>query len=430
MAVIQWKRKDVIFVIKAIMIGAGARGIGVYGEYAKNHPEDLSFVGVADPDKERRMYFAMQHGIPEERQYTDYRDILEKERFADVCFICTQDDMHLDPAIKALNKDYHIFLEKPIATTPSDVLAIKALADKHDRLMMIAHVLRYTDFFSKIKSLIDDGSIGDLISIQHNENVGYWHAAHSYVRGKWHRRDEASPMILAKSCHDLDLLLWFADEPVKSVSSFGSLSYFKRENQPEGAPDYCTEGCPHEKTCPYFAPRVYKEGPIWFKFAVSNQMTEEAIMEALKKGPYGRCVYACDNDVVDHQVTNIEFEDGVTVAFTMSAFTTENTRTIKVMGSEGEIRGHLLKNELEIRRFGEEEHKTIRFEKSELSYDHGGGDQGIMDAFVRTFKQKEAVIEKDLDYSFTSHLLAFAADESRLNNKTVDFQQFVKRIGK
>ncbi len=414
--------------IKAILIGAGARGIGAYGAFALKNPNDIKFVGVADPDPERKMYFSYQHGIIDEFQFSSFEEILSKPKFADACFICTQDAMHVEPAKKALELGYDVFLEKPMAVTPEDCIYLEKIAHLNNRKLMIGHVLRYTTFFETIKQILDSGKIGILMTIQHNENVSYWHQAHSYVRGNWRNLKESSPMILAKSCHDLDILYWFSESTPNKVSSFGFLSYFNEKNAPLGAPKRCLDGCPHKDTCAYYAPKVYLNAPDWMKLPVSNQMTDDAILEALKKGPYGRCVFHSDNDVVDHQVVSLEFENEMTASFTMTAFTHENTRTIKLMGTLGEIRGHMDKEEIEIYTFGIEEPERIKL--SSLDYGHNGGDYGIMKAFVRLLEigDNEAITSDES--SVMSHLLAFAAEKSRLEGRTIDFHQYVKEINK
>ncbi len=414
--------------ITAIMIGAGSRGIGAYGFYAEAHPEDIRFVAVADPDPMRRGFFAMRHHIPASRVYPGYDEILKEPKLADACFVCTQDNMHFLPAKAAMEKGYHLFLEKPMAVTPEDCLRLGEIARRQQVRLMIGHVLRYTPFFSTIKRLLDEGRIGRLMTIQHNENVAYWHQAHSFVRGNWGNSQRSSPMILAKSCHDLDLLIWFAGSRPTKVSSFGRLSHYRPENAPKGAPEHCMDGCPVSESCVYYAPRVYPQAPDWLKLPVSNDMSTEALLKALEKGPYGRCVYRCDNDVVDHQVTAIDFANGVTVAFTMTGFTHENTRTIKLMGTQGEIRGHLDKNHIEVYTFGcNEVPETIRIDAGDSG--HGGGDYGIMKAFVGLITSGENTEVASDRASIESHLLAFAAEASRVSGKTVDFSEFVARFG-
>ncbi|MBU1144868.1 MAG: Gfo/Idh/MocA family oxidoreductase [Firmicutes bacterium] len=414
--------------IKAILIGAGARGIGVYGAYALNHSKEIQFIGVADPDIERRSYFSMQHHIAKTNQYSFYEDILKQPLMADVCFICTQDHLHIEPAKLALEKGYHVFLEKPMAITAKDCIYLGELAHKLEKKLMIGHVLRYTSFFSTIKDIIESGKIGKVMTIQHNENVSFWHQAHSYVRGNWRNVKTSSPMILAKSCHDLDILYWLVNSNPTQVSSFGELSYFKESEAPLDAPSYCMDGCPKENTCIYYAPKVYLKAPDWMKLPVSNDMSDEGLLKALTKGSYGRCVYQCDNDVVDHQVVIIEFENEVTASFTMTAFTHENTRTIKVMGTLGEIRGHMEKNEIEVYQFGIDEPIVMNLESTE--YGHSGGDFGIMKAFVHLIEVGDNTSITSEKASIESHLLAFAAEKSRLEKRTINFADYVKGISK
>jgi predicted dehydrogenase len=375
----------------------------------------------------RRGYFAAEHKIPANRQYAGYAEILAEPKFADACFVCTQDNLHFIPATQAMAKGYHLFLEKPMAITPEDCIQLAQSAKAFQVRLMIGHVLRYTSFFATIKHKIEDGSIGDVVTIQHNENVSFWHQAHSYVRGNWRNVATASPMILAKSCHDLDILSWLVGNTPTKVSSFGSLFYFKSENAPSGAPKYCSEGCPVASTCVYQAEKVYLKAPDWMKLPVSNDMSEGAIRKALQKGPYGRCVFHCDNDVVDHQVTILEFAKGITAAFTMTAFTHENTRTIKVMGSLGEIRGHMDKHVIEIHTFGSDKGETIDTETSQFG--HGGGDNGIMEAFIALVETGANAEIASADAAVTSHLMAFAAETSRVENRTIDFASYVQSFG-
>ncbi|MFA5290031.1 MAG: GNAT family N-acetyltransferase [Candidatus Izemoplasmatales bacterium] len=411
--------------IEAVLIGAGARGIGVYGAYALIHPNDIKFVAVAEPDPMRRAYFSMQHDILPNRQFSDYDELLDLGRIADCCFICTQDHMHVEPAMMAMAVGYHIFLEKPMAVSVEDCVLLVKEAETRNLKLMIAHVLRYTPFFSQIKDWLDAGKIGRLMSIQHNENVSFWHQAHSYVRGNWRNDATSSPMILAKSCHDLDLMVYFAQSEVSEVASFGDLSYFTRANCPDHAPDFCMDGCPHQDSCVYYAPKVYTNGPIWMKLAVSNDMSESGLLAALRHGPYGRCVYQTDNNVVDHQVVIIRFQNEVTVSFTMTGFTTENTRTIKLMGTEGQIRGHLDKNELELWRFDTPEPEVIQLGNADLM--HGGGDIGIMDDFVQYMISDDPGKRTNLQEALKSHVLAFMAEESRRTKSVVSYETFMSR---
>lgn len=414
--------------ITCILVGAGLRGMEVYAPYALEHPDELKFVAVAEPDPVRRERFAKAHNIPAEACFETWEDLLDKPKMADAAMIMTLDRMHFKPTMAAIEKGYHILLEKPMASTPGECVTIAEAARKSGKLFLLCYVLRYTPFFSTIKQLLDDGAIGKLISIQHNENVGYWHQAHSFVRGHYGNSEKESPMILQKSSHDMDIMLWLAGKDCERLSSFGSLSHFTSENAPAGAPLRCTDGCPHIDTCIYSAPALYLTDNIkWPTSAISNFLDYESRLKALKEGPYGRCVYHCDNDVVDHQVVSLEFGDGITAAFTMCAFTNEISRTIKLMGTEGEIRGAMEKDEIRILRFGSRESRVISLKG--VSGDHSGGDIGLMKEFVRLMQADgNEKGRSSAEKAIQSNLMAFAAEESRLTNKVIDMDEYYKRF--
>lgn len=415
--------------ITAVLLGAGQRGAGAYAPYALKYPEEIEFVAVAEPIKERREEFCKEHNIEDKYAFESWEQLLEQTKLADAILICTQDRMHYDPTIKSLEKGYHVLLEKPMSNDPKECVMMGEYAKKYNRVFSICHVLRYTPFFRTIKEIIERGTIGKLMSIQHIENVAYWHQAHSFVRGNWRNSNETSPMILAKSCHDMDIISWMVGSKCKNVSSFGSLGHFKEENAPEGATKRCLDGCKVKDICPYYAPKIYIDWTEnWqadvLRKVVSNDTSTEAIMKALKEGPYGRCVYYCDNDVVDHQVVNLEFENGETVAFTMCAFTYEGGRSIKVMGSIGQIRADMEKNIIEVTSFlnGEKEEIKINVEVD----GHGGGDTGIMRDFIELVRNDgkiEGVTSAAI--SVQSHMIALAAEKSRVENSIIDLQNYM-----
>ena len=242
--------------IKLALIGAGERGQYCYAPYANLHNYEVEFVAVAEPDAARRAEFCRDHTISLENAVEDWQELLARPCMADCAFVCTQDNQHIAPALAALDAGYHVVLEKPISRSTAELAALCQRAHSTGRLVTVCHVLRYTPFFSKVKEILDSGVIGQVQSIQQIENVAYWHQAHSFVRGNWRREDETSPMILQKSCHDMDILLWMAGSHCAKVSSFGSLGHFKPENAPAGAPDYCLDGCPAADSCPYNAEHI------------------------------------------------------------------------------------------------------------------------------------------------------------------------------
>ena len=416
--------------ITAILIGAGLRGGWVYAAYAASHPEDMKIVAVAEPDEERRNAIAKIHHIPAEHCYTDYREILAEEKMADCALVCTQDTMHFEPVTKALERGYHVLCEKPMSPDASEIVTMGKMAEKYNRILMICHVLRYSSFFSRIRELLNEGKIGKMISIQHIEEVGYWHHAHSFVRGNWRRADETSPMILQKCCHDMDILLWLVGSSCQKVSSFGNLTYFKEENAPEGAPERCLDGCPYRDECAFYAPGFYFEHPKaeadGLIYAVSTETDRESVIQALKTGPYGRCVFHCDNNVVDHQVVNLEFENHVTVNMTMCAFTENCARRIHIMGTDGELSGDMEKGIIGLRHFSTGEKETIQLHTP--STGHSGSDTNMMKDFLKYIREDSEEVRSGASVSVESHLIALAAEQSRVTGRTVDLEQFRRDI--
>jgi predicted dehydrogenase len=411
--------------VRIALIGAGDRGKDRYGEYALLFPQDIEFVAVAEPNEIRRNEFSKKHNIAPEFQFESWEPLLEIEKFCDGVIIATQDDMHFEPAKLALEKGYHVLLEKPMSNDAVECIELGKSARKTDKSFMICHVLRYTPFFETIKKTIEDGKIGEVMSIQHIENIGYYHMAHSFVRGNWRNSKESSPIILAKSCHDMDILLWLSGKRCTKISSFGNLSYFRADRAPENAGDRCLH-CSIEDGCPYSAKKLYyKHIGYWPTSVISDIQTEEGVTKALEEGPYGRCVFKCDNDVCDHQVTIMEFEGGTTATFNLCAFTDDIHRTIKIMGTEGQIIAEDISNKIELTRFGCKK-EIIKIE--EVTGGHGGGDHGIMQDFISLIKNGTGEALTSADVSVESHIMAFAAEESRLTKKSIELSDFYTRF--
>ena len=412
--------------VTVALVGAGNRGVEAYAPYALINPDQMKFVAVCEPDRERRQAFQDAFEIPGKMCFDSYNELLKQPRIADAVFICTQDKMHFLPTIEFLRKGYHILLEKPMSPDIKECILMAEEARKQDRALIICHVLRYTSFFKAIKNILESGKIGKLISIVHNENVGYFHQAHSFVRGNWRNKDETSPMILAKCCHDMDILHWLADSKCKNISSFGSLTHFKAENVPEGAAKRCLDGCKYADDCIYYAPKQYLTDDIgWPTSVISADTSYKAREKALKKGPYGRCVYHCDNNVVDNQVANMEFENGVTAAFTMCAFTNECNRVMRLMGTNGEIEGDVENGFITVKEF-----KTGNVENISVSSGaagHSGGDYGIINSVINTILGK-GDDRSSVTQSLQSHMMAFAAEKSRLEGRIVDIDEYIEEI--
>lgn len=408
--------------ITAVLIGAGNRG-RTYTDYARRNPDKLKIIGVAEPVAALRENFAKQHNIPSENIFYSWEDVFAREKFADVAMICTQDRMHFEPAMAAIENGYDILLEKPISPVPEECITLADTAENKGVKVVVCHVLRYTRFFSELKGIIDSGEIGEVVSIVHNENVGAWHHAHSFTRGNWRNKEESGPMILTKSCHDTDIIQWLIGKKCLRLSSFGSLKYFNRNNCPEGAPAYCLDGCPHSSECPYDARKKYLEkGSLWTREIITKSInpSDELVEAVLRAGPYGRCVFQCDNNVVDHQTVNMEFEDGVTALFSMSSFTPTVSRTIKIMGTKGQIDGHMEKNSIKVTSFLTLEEKEVKIENTGGREGHGGGDMGMMKAFCEYIGGSYSGNEiSEIRISAENHMLSFAAEESRINGGRV-----------
>ncbi len=413
-------------IVRIAIAGVGSRGKNAYGLELLNMKDRAKVVAVADIDPERLALAGDAHGVPDEMRFPSAEAMLAMPKLADAMLVCTQDRQHVPHAVAALKKGYDVMMEKPISPKLEDLQEITKVARENGRRVVVCHVLRYTPFFQTIKKTIDSGVLGEIVSIQALENVRYWHQAHSFVRGNWRREEDTSPMILAKCCHDLDYLVWLCGKKCERVSSYGSLMYFKESNAPEGAALRCTQGCKAKESCPYDAEKIYltnKDTGIlcgnveWPIDVLAENPTEEKIRHAIETGPYGRCVFHCDNDVVDHQIVNMQMEGGASLSLTMSAFTSIGGRTIKVMGTLGDLWGDMHENRIRIGVFGKEP-QVIDLGKEEKDFaGHGGGDRLLMEQFVDLMQGKEPDgTITTLETSVESHLVALAAEKSRLEN--------------
>ena len=405
--------------ITAVVLGAGSRG-SIYSGFAREHPDQLRIVAVAEPRADRRNILAEELNIPESNRFESWQDLLDRPRMADCAFVCTLDDDHTAPAVKAMELGYHLLLEKPMSNTEEECRTIVETANRTERTLAVCHVLRYTPFYMTLKNLIEQGQIGEVTALNQIENVGYWHQAHSFVRGNWRTVRETSPMILQKSCHDMDIILWLVGKDCKRVQSFGSLRHFNSENAPADAPKRCLDGCPHAETCPYYAPRLYMNMELtgWPVDVITTDLSEAGRRKALEEGPYGRCVYHCDNDVVDRQIVNLEFDGGAVATFTMTAFSADFSRQLKIFGTEGQITADMGTREIVLHRFWEEKKVIPMMECPEVS-GHGGGDYGILRDFLHVLREG-GESRTSAKISLQSHLICFAAEKSRKEHIVVE----------
>ena len=399
--------------VTAIVLGAGVRGWSVYSSFGLKYPDELQVVGVAEPIPYRRERISKAFNIPEKNQFVTWEDVFKRPKFADAIVITTPDDLHYGPAMAGLQMGYHLLLEKPIAQTWKECNDILKLTEKKNAVVAVCHVLRYTPYFRKIKEIIDSGEIGELVSVEHLEPVSYLRMTHGYVRGSWRNTKTSNSMLLAKSCHDTDILRWLINKPCTRVSSFGSLKYFKKENAPHGAPLRCTDGCPAERECSFSAIRIYLEMRYGLNRLNLEAVNDETILRELKNGPYGRCVFHCDNDVVDHQVAIFEFENQITVSFSMIGFSHYEGRRTRIFATKGNL-------------FGDEQTLTTtqlltgKQEKWDVSManidsGHGGGDHALAHDFVQAVRLNDpSYLTSTMRASMASHLMGFQADVSRI----------------
>ncbi|MCI4671704.1 MAG: Gfo/Idh/MocA family oxidoreductase [Bacteroidia bacterium] len=403
--------------VTAITLGAGNRG-KVYGNYAVEYPDQLDIVGVAEPIEIRRQRYVDKHKIADGKHFYTWEQVFEQEKFADAIIISTPDDLHYGPCMAALAKGYDILLEKPISPSEEECRDILKLAQKTGRIVAVCHVLRYAPYFIRLRELVQKGSLGTVLSMQHFEPINHIHMSHSYVRGNWHNSSKTTPIILGKSCHDLDIMKWILGKPCEQIQAFGKLSWFHEGNAPEGSTDRCVNGCAVEKSCPYSALKIYHRDRTWlhhFDLPEDKSKQGDKIMEYLKDSDYGRCIYRMDNDQPDHYVTTIQFADEVTAAFSMEAFTSYQGRRTRIMGSMGDIVG-----DMKHFRYTDFQTGKVLEEKFEGD-DHGGGDWRLVADWIQAVsKQDESLLTSTIADSIESHIMGFQAEKSRKNNKVME----------
>jgi hypothetical protein len=403
--------------ITAITLGAGNRG-NVYGGYALQHEHLLDIIGVAEPIALRNERYAQKHNIKPENRFVTWEDVFKKPKFADAIIITTPDNLHYGPCMKALEMGYDVLLEKPISPSEKECRNILDMTKRTGRIVAVCHVLRYAPYFVKLKEIMSSGVLGDIMSIQHLEPIEHIHMSHSYVRGNWHNSKATTPIILAKSCHDLDILRWLAGRPCKSIQAFGELSWFTAKNAPAGSTARCTDGCAVEAQCPYSALEIYyrrRQRNYVFDLPEDKNKQADYVLEQLKTTNYGRCVYKMDNDQPDHYTTNILFDGGLTAAFSMEAFTSYEGRRTRIMGSLGDVVGDMSSFVLT---------DFLTGQKSEWSQStdmHGGGDWRLVANWIQAISKRDAsLLTSTIEQSVESHIMGFMAEESRKTKKVME----------
>lgn len=396
-----------------VIFGYGQRGF-IYGEYIRQFPEKYEVNAIIENNEER--FLLAKKDFKDIPIFKNHNDFLKQNIKADLVIVSTQDQSHKEHAIIMMEHGYDLLLEKPIAPNKQDCLDIYKTSINCNRRVFVCHVLRYSPFYSSIKQDLDSGILGRIIAINATENVGYYHYAHSFVRGPWRNEKQSSPFILAKCCHDMDIIRYLIDKKCVSVSSYGKLTYFKEENAPKGSAKYCSD-CQIED-CPFKAQKIYlsENGRFFANYFTTKVQSKNDVLEALKKSDYDRCVFKSDNDVVDHQATLLTFEDGTVANHLVTAFSNEIYRDIKIHGTKGELVGKMEDNSYTIKLFnGKTIERDIDLSKINVGK-HNGSDFYMMEEL---FKELNGVKGKGITYlgvSIESHLMCFAAEESRLSN--------------
>ena len=405
--------------VSIVAIGAGNR-TSKYLEYVKQHPDRVRLVGVVELNDIRRQSVAERFGLEPSQCYADYHDFFRNPVQADAVMICTPENRHFEPTMLAIEAGCHVLLEKPIAQTLEECQAIGEAARKKGVLVSVCHVLRYHPYFMKVKELVDSGELGHIISINHRTSVGVDRAAHGFVRGIWRSERLSNPMLMSKCCHDIDFLLWLTKTPCRKLTSFGSLRWFKSKNAPEGSAERCID-CRVESRCPFSAVDLYQVRRDWIaNFDVPEGKTiDDVIEDQLREGLYGRCVYHCDNDVVDHQIVSMEMESEVTINFSMDIFTLKDCRETHISLTEGEIDGD--ENRLRVRRFRGAEETVYDFSGLAHQPFHAGADLAIVADFIDAIRTGRRDLVTSIERSVESHRICFEAERSRKEQRTVLF---------
>ena len=407
--------------VEAILIGAGDRGHHVYGKLAAQKPERIRFVDMADPSPERRVRFDEVHRLGETHLWEDPLELLGQPRRAEAAIIASPDRFHEEHTSAALAAGYHVLAEKPMATTLEGCQRVVGASEMSSGSLHIGHVLRFTPFFQTLHEVVRSGRLGDIVTVEHRENLVAYHMAHSFVRGNWGKREFAPPMVVAKCTHDLDVLHWNLASPVRTIASVGNLFEFRPERAPEGATERCTDPCPVED-CPYDARRVYLNPAFtgWPVHVITDDLSPEGRLRAITTGPYGICAYRAGSDVVDHQVVTMELESGTSVTLTMHGHSHEEGRTMRYDGTRATLRG----------RFGREQEITIHHHASGevtevpipiAASGHGGGDAGILEGFCDSVENGTAPLTSGAE-SMISHYLAFMAEEARVRQTVISLR--------
>ena len=408
------------------VVGLGGRASAYLSALQELYPNEHQVVAVADPDPVKQARARNDYGLQDNQIFDTDLDLMEQPRLSDVAIVATQDKLHLRDIRGLLAKGYDLILEKPVATTLEELQEIAAVSKSFpDQMVAVCHVLRHTVFFGEIRKILESGRFGPVVSIQHNENIGYYHFAHSYVRGPWNNSETSGPLTLTKSCHDMDILLYLLENThCQQISSYGALSIFNRDHyDPATMAPMCVD-CPQNESCAFSAPKLYSSGKI--KSVVFDLSSVDKVRKNLGTSPYGRCVYHCDNNVVDHQSTAIQFDNGVTATFSLSAFSAKVNRSLKIMCQFGEIRAIEKPYLIETTDFRTDETTVTELDIHDRG--HGGGDKAFVKDFMESYLHG-VPFNSTLEHAIESHAMALLAEESRKDNGNAkSVSQWMQRL--
>ncbi len=420
------KKRQITFVL----VGAGNRA-EIYSELSLREPDRMKVVGLVEPDEEQMEKVRQRFDVPKENCFTKLEDFLKRPKFADAVFNGTMDQLHVPTSIPVLEAGYDLLLEKPFAVNEEETRRLVEVANRCKRKVYICHVLRYTPFYTAIKKQLDSGVIGEVLTIEMCEHVNYHHMVAAYVRGKWRSPKICmAPMLLAKSCHDMDIMMWMMNKTKpKSVFSYGSDIQFRPEMKPEGAGKRCMVDCPYNGSCRFSAEANYVATPRWQQYVIREikgmEKTSANMKESLRStNHFGACAWNFERDGnVDHQAVIINFENGVTGSFTMVGGAARSERNIHIVGTLGELKGTFEEAKFIIRKIapytkaGYEDTLIDLKVTGDMTGEqgaHGGGDRRLMSDFVDVMCGSEKPFSAtELNDSTVSHLVVFAAERAR-----------------
>ena len=404
------------------IIGFGSRG-QMFAQLLSDM-KGVHLVAVAEPVEYSRVLANERFGVPVSMCFQDAEAFFRQGKICDALFVCTQDSTHCEIAVRALELGYDICLEKPAAVTLEQCLLIRDTAKRLGRKVMLTHVLRYAPFYRSIRQWIEDGALGEIVHIDQTENVSYWHFALSYVRGPWRSAANSTPSIIAKCCHDLDIICWLMHKKCVRVSSFGQLNFFNQKHAPTGSALYCAD-CDEttKRNCLFNAYSIYPErvkNPVVGGVARLKGMNIYDVLDG-RNDIVGRCVFHAGNDVADNQSVQMEFTDGTTAHLTMTAFSADCHRYIHVHGTRGEVSGDLESGILYRQIYGE---RPCSIDINDTTADrhldlrsHGGGDYYLCRDFIEYITNDvPSATRTTIDEAIESHIIGFMAEESRKRN--------------